>query len=444
MEAELRRRAARLERGALARAGREAERRARAGERAREAAERARAEAEARSAARAAAAAEREEAELVRERQAAGVGGGRGAWGGEFRAGALPEGAAAARGVRRGEDKVALPPSALRALENCGATLKGAMLFELRAICVEAEGGLTHCSVLAFDAPEGQVLLPAKVARSLWGSAEPPGGQTLSVLYKPLPKAQGAKLQPVQSLPEDIAPHIRDLLEEELERHCTLTVGDSFEVAGGVQVRVRGLEPAAAVSLVGTEIAVDLLPSVENEEEIGRAEARQAAAQAHAQQRAEALAAVAAQVQAGRRVAKQDSEPGPASDGDGDKGPARAPEVEEEVDEPADEISAAALEAAQQRLPPEPSEDSGEEVCTLQVSLPGSGEKAARRFSLKAPAGNAHLHDFVTVISAGRLRDSNFQIVSRMPRRVLPRDASLSLLEAGLAGGSSALMVELC
>ena len=143
-------------------------------------------------------------------------------------------------------------------------------------------------------------------------------------------------------------------------------------------------------------------------------------------------------------MAKQDSEPGPASDGDGDRGPARAPEVEEEVDEPADEISAAALEAAQQRLPPEPSEDSGEEVCTLQVSLPGSGEKAARRFSLKAPAGNAHLHDFVTVISAGRLRDSNFQIVSRMPRRVLPRDASLSLLEAGLAGGSSALMVELC
>ena len=162
------------------------------------------------------------------------------------------------------------------------------------------EEALTHCSVLAFDAPEGQVLLPSKVARCLWGASSSACGQTVSVRFKVLPKAIGATLQPVKSFAEEVAPNVRDLLEAELERHCTLTVGDCFTVAGGIEVRVRELLPADAVSLVGTEIAVSLLPSVENEEGVREAEARRVAAQDHARQRAEALAAVAAQVQASR------------------------------------------------------------------------------------------------------------------------------------------------
>ena len=66
-----------------------------------------------------------------------------------------------------------------------------------------------------------------------------------------------------------------------------------------------------------------------------------------------------------------------------------------------------------------------------------------RRFLLQAPGGNAFLHDFATVVSSGRARGTNFQIVSRMPRRVLPRDGALSLQESGLEAGSSALVVEL-
>ena len=296
---------------------------------------------------------------------------------------------------------------------------------------------MTHCSVLAFDAPEGQILLPPKVAQCLWGASSPAWGQTVSVRFKVLPKAIGATLQPVKSFADEVAPNVRDLLEEELERHCTLTVGDSFTVAGGVEVRVRELLPAEAVSLVDTEIAVSLLPSVENEEGVREAEARRVAAQEHARQRAEALAAVAAQVQASRGVGTAGAAGGEHERGVG---------VEEE--EPEDKESdpqalTEALEAAKGRLPPEPTEDSGGALCTLQLTLPGSGEKAVRRFLLLAPGGNALLRDFATVVSSGRARDSNFQLVSRMPRRVLPCDGALTLLESGLEAGSSALVIEL-
>ena len=301
----------------------------------------------------------------------------------------------------------------------------------------EVEEALTHCSVLAFDAPEGQVLLPSKVARCLWGASSSACGQTVSVRFKVLPKAIGATLQPVKSFAEEVAPNVRDLLEAELERHCTLTVGDCFTVAGGIEVRVRELLPADAVSLVGTEIAVSLLPSVENEEGVREAEARRVAAQDHARQRAEALAAVAAQVQASRGA-------GTAGAAGGEPEEVGGGEREEGADKESDpQALAAALDAAKARLPPEPAEDSGGALCTLQLSLSGSGEKAVRRFLLQAPGGNAFLHDFATVVSSGRARGTNFQIVSRMPRRVLPRDGALTLQESGLEAGSSALVVEL-
>ena len=77
----------------------------------------------------------------------------------------LPSGAAAARGVRRGADKISLPRHLSNELMKQSAHEQGLPFWRLSA----RDGRATVASALDFDAPEGTVLLPPKVAQSLWG-----------------------------------------------------------------------------------------------------------------------------------------------------------------------------------------------------------------------------------------------------------------------------------
>ena len=86
--------------------------------------------------------------------------------------------AAVAKGIRnRADDKVVLPPSAWRALQNAGAASsdRGHMFFEVSRRAGEASGTgadttrRTHVAVLGFDGVEGTVVLPPRRAQAARG-----------------------------------------------------------------------------------------------------------------------------------------------------------------------------------------------------------------------------------------------------------------------------------
>jgi ubiquitin fusion degradation protein 1 len=83
-----------------------------------------------------------------------------------FAAAPLPAAAAAAaRGIRRAADKIVLPAHLSDELMKQEAHAQGLSFWRISA----RDGRSTAASALEFSAPEGMVLLPRKVAQSLWG-----------------------------------------------------------------------------------------------------------------------------------------------------------------------------------------------------------------------------------------------------------------------------------
>lgn len=78
---------------------------------------------------------------------------------------ALSTAVAAAKGVKRHEDKVILPASLSSELMKQRAFEHGQLFWRISA----RDGRSTVASVLEFTAPEGVIMLPPKVANSLWG-----------------------------------------------------------------------------------------------------------------------------------------------------------------------------------------------------------------------------------------------------------------------------------
>lgn len=79
--------------------------------------------------------------------------------------------------------QIVLPPSIGAALMSMDAPKNGAMMFELAT----SSGRTTHAGVLEFTAPEGQVHLPRKVVRCLWGrEVRMPYRQTCNANLLPL------------------------------------------------------------------------------------------------------------------------------------------------------------------------------------------------------------------------------------------------------------------
>ena len=246
-----------------------------------------------------------------------------------------------AKGIVRRADKLTLPPSAKAALMEQQATKNGQLFFELAIEGGNASRVATHGSILEFTAREGTVGAPPEVLRCLGLAhlADGPEGQPAApgllggskdatVRYRLLKKGTSAKVQPELSAFQADVTDIKSLLESELMLRTTLSQGDRIVVREGDEsyvLRVVDLEPESAISLIDTDLEVDILPSVQAEaaaaaeaeaerrlqeakrlaEERRRQEEEAAAAAAAAQQQqaADAAAAAAARRQQRRELA---------------------------------------------------------------------------------------------------------------------------------------------
>ena len=148
-------------------------------------------------------------------------------------------------------DKVILPPSCLEELETA---IKGEHLsFELSNARRDRR---VSGAVLEFSADDGVVILSPYTQRAL-GVSEGDHVHLSSVF---LPKGHFARLRPIgQFLDTDL----RALLEGHLRRHfATLTVGGVLSVPtpgdDPLDVLIVALEPENSVSIIDTELEVDL------------------------------------------------------------------------------------------------------------------------------------------------------------------------------------------
>ena len=224
--------------------------------------------------------------------------------------------AAVVKGIRnRADDKVTLPQSSWRALQNAGAASaeRGHLFFEI-AVVDGAEDGATkntirtHAAVLGFDGVEGEVGLPSSLLAQLgvgtsllargdkkqneeettdetmldadadaFASAFGASSSTdVLVSYRRLPKGTHCVLQPLdQSFQHELAVaegvDLRSLLETAMTKRCTLTVGDDVFVTSSENktyaLKCVAVTPddASAVSLMETDIEVDIAPSEDYE-----------------------------------------------------------------------------------------------------------------------------------------------------------------------------------
>ncbi|GIL42788.1 hypothetical protein Vafri_169 [Volvox africanus] len=300
--------------------------------------------------------------------------------------------------------------------------------------------GRTHAGVLEFTAPEGTVLLPRKVVQSLYGSLDAQPHGTVIVSYKRLDKGSYVRLQPMcHGFHDALGDGLREALEAELMGHSTLTEGDWITVGHGGRdwpVRVQELQPSDAVSVLDVDIAADVVPSLEAEEYLRRWEEEQRQQEARLAQLAKERAAREA-AEAAERAAQEAAE-------------AVERAARKAAEAAAAEAAAAAREAMRERLaaslPAEPdvspSFSSSESVLTCAFSLP-DGSRISRRFAIGTAV--QALFDFVDSRGAGGWERGSYQLVTRMPRRVVGAEVSAegrTLRDLGLAGGSEAFLLE--
>ncbi|KAF9587563.1 hypothetical protein IFM89_004021 [Coptis chinensis] len=169
-------------------------------------------------------------------------------------------------------DKIKLPSSCFTELSDQGALDKGPMYFKLSKVqqeipphsesSGEENHGITHSGVLEFTAPEGSVELPPHVWSNLF-PASIPSAPLIEVRYVRLPKGLYAKLQPDGMGFSDIPNH-KAVLETCLRQHATLSEGDVVTVHHGeliYNLRVLELKPSSSVSVLETDIEVDIMGS---------------------------------------------------------------------------------------------------------------------------------------------------------------------------------------
>ena len=254
------------------------------------------------------------------------------------------------------------------------------------------------------------------------------------VSYRRLPKGTYAKLQPRSQdfqgeLAAEASVDLRGLLERAMTRRCTLTVGDEIVVRSeegkegsepGVSkpktysLRVVEVQPddaLGAVSLMETDVEVDIAPSVDYEEAtraLAEAERRMLEAAARS-------ADAAADATRADEAARAEAE-------------ARAIEAREAIE--AAEARSARFRAAHLRsLPPEPGVDDSAATRPCRFALPGGG-RAERRFFPTDPVAAAF--SFVRAQSAGAKEGERFRLVTRYPRRVVEEEGGGTVGAAGM------------
>ena len=380
-----------------------------------------------------------------------------------FRTGLRPQLSRTAelKGIRRANDKISLPPSCKAELEMQHASKNGLLYFVLSM----ASGRRTCASILDFSAPEGTIDCPASVLKCLGlghvATGHPAAvAETVDVRYTVLKTGTFARVQPVLSAFAADVSDVKATLEAEMLRRTTLSTGDTLRVrefsaaavvadgsgvvadgsaaeataAGGVgaggtggiteyELKIVALEPDEFVSLIDTDLSVEVLPSVQAEE----AEAAEARAQAERQRKLDEAI-----------EAKRQQE-------------AAAAESQAEAERAAAAAATAALERRVERrlraaaaLPAEP-DASDMDAISVAVRCP-DGTRVQRRFLRSAPL--AALFGAVEASAYDGLPEGDsFTLALSYPRRVFRRadaaDGSRSLLDAGLAGRQEALFVEL-
>ena len=177
------------------------------------------------------------------------------------------------RGIRaRGDDKARLPGGAADAL---GAGRSGRAHFS-----VEASNGRTcHVGVLDYGGVStGMIGIPRPMLRSL-GLRETDVGAEVRVTYAALPSATRMTLKPKTNefaRACEAEENVRDILERTMMGRSAATVGDEIEVTvrdATYDLRVVRVEPDdghGAVSLLETDVEVDLEPSDEYDEFVSR------------------------------------------------------------------------------------------------------------------------------------------------------------------------------
>lgn len=167
-------------------------------------------------------------------------------------------------------DKIKLPPSCFTELSDQGAFDKGPLYFQLSLAQQEGSSNtdvadkenirITHSGVLEFTADEGTVSVPPHVWQNLFPT-DTPSISLIEVRYVWLPKGTYAKLQPEQLGFSDLPNH-KAILETSLRQHATLSVDDIFTVNYGeliYKLRVLELQPSSSVSVLETDIEVDIV-----------------------------------------------------------------------------------------------------------------------------------------------------------------------------------------
>ncbi|CAJ2653720.1 unnamed protein product [Trifolium pratense] len=176
-------------------------------------------------------------------------------------------------------DKIKLPPSCFTDLSDHGALDKGPMYFQLSLIQKNGSSsiqgtdgektGTTHSGVLEFTADEGSVGLPPHVWNNLFSEASIMESPMVEVRYVWLPKGTYAKIQPERAGFSDLPNH-KAILETSLRQHATLSQGDIFTVNYGeleYKLRVLELKPSSSVSVLETDIEVDIVDPIETSEQ---------------------------------------------------------------------------------------------------------------------------------------------------------------------------------
>lgn len=168
-------------------------------------------------------------------------------------------------------DKIKLPPSCFTELSNQGAFDKGPLHFKLSVVHQDenpsdTDNGereshrTTHSGVLEFTADEGLVAIPPHVWSNLFPTSIPKV-PLVEVRYVLLPKGTYAKLQPDGMGFSDL-PNQKAVLETRLRQHATLSQGVVVTVNYGelaYQLRVLELKPSSSVSVLETDIEVDIV-----------------------------------------------------------------------------------------------------------------------------------------------------------------------------------------
>ncbi|BFI23718.1 ubiquitin fusion degradation protein 1 [Marchantia polymorpha subsp. ruderalis] len=190
-------------------------------------------------------------------------------------------------------DKLKLPASAFSELSSQNALDKGPMFFKVSVASERAtassssesnayrtedmEANHTHAGVLEFTANEGFVEIPPHVWQNVGlASGSSSGLAKVKVCYVRLPKGTYAKLRPENPDFIDVPNH-KAVLETKLRHHASMSVGDLLTVQhAGVDygLRVMDLKPSLSVSVLETDMEVDVVGSGDNNEDGSSAQSR--------------------------------------------------------------------------------------------------------------------------------------------------------------------------